>query len=168
MTNETPDISKPLSSWMPTIVYPGYIPGLPDLVVGRWPSAFERSVPIKVWIVCTSQEMLDLLSAVNKPVPMRGDALDFSSGPDAIVSSPVKCDNFCALYVPPALGWPWITLTSLDMPKSVARGFVRNRFAWDVDDTEADAMRRITHLGTLSPNMSDIRFPGGVITGPAA
>lgn len=137
------DPAAPLSSWMPIVWYGGFQPGLPDLCVGRWPPGVAAATPWKLWAVETPAEREALLAALARPVPLRGGALDFASGPDAAVSRPGIGNQVLALYEPPAPGWPWITLGR--WPPEIGRQVDAHRdvYTWDADLTEAAAHERI-------------------------
>lgn len=150
------DLSAPLQDWMPTVWYGGYLSGLPDLCVGRWPDEIARmhGQRWKLWIVTNAAETTRLTAALAQPVPRKGAALDFASGPDAAVHKPVRRgDDFVALYAPPAEGWPWITLVSLTLPPAAAAelGAARGRYTWDADDTESAALDRVARLRAMTP-----------------
>lgn len=85
----TLDLTAPIASWLPTAWYGGYVADLPDLCVGRWPPELARATGQrwKVWVVETPLERADLLAALARPVPRKGAAVDFSSGPDAAGSA---------------------------------------------------------------------------------
>ncbi|KMO27210.1 hypothetical protein VQ02_33600 [Methylobacterium variabile] len=137
------DPDAPISSWMPIVWYKGYLPGLPDLCLGRWPADIATETPWKLWAVESAKERDALLAALARPVPRKGGALDFSAGPDAAVSRPGTGDPVLALYEPPAPGWPWITLGR--WPREIGRQVEAHRevYTWDPDMTEAAAHDRI-------------------------
>ncbi|MCF4130058.1 hypothetical protein [Methylobacterium sp. SyP6R] len=137
------DLAAPITSWMPIVWYGGFLPGLPDLCVGRWPPGISVETPWKLWAVETAAEREALLAALARPVPRRGGALDFAAGPDAAVRRQSSGDTVLALYEPPAPGWPWITLGR--WPPEIGRevGAHRDIYTWDADLTEAAALDRI-------------------------
>ncbi|MEW5423960.1 hypothetical protein [Amorphus sp. 3PC139-8] len=159
------DLSAPLETWMPTVWYGGFLLGLPDLCVGQWPQEIARAhgQAWKVWIVTNATETQRLTHALSKPVPRKGPALDFASGPDAAIRKPIRhAEDFVALYAPPAQAWPWITLVSLTMsPQAAAElGAARGRYTWDADDSENAALDRVARLRARLPN-APVHVPDG-------
>ncbi|MGQ3672048.1 hypothetical protein ACT6QG_06595 [Xanthobacter sp. TB0136] len=155
------DLQAPLASWLPTVWYPGFLRGMPDLLVGRWPDVFRRPAgneSYKVWFVCSPRERQALLDALSRPVPTKGGALDFRAGPDAAVTGAVDIDDFVGLYASPGAEWPWITVTSTTLPAGSSAGLARGRFAWDSDETEAGTLDRIARLQAILP--APVRVPG--------
>lgn len=156
------DLDQPVGVWMPIAWYGGYLPGLPDLCLGRWPADFRRTGldRWKLWIVRSPGERAALEAALARPVPKKGPALDFSAGPDAAVRAPGPDDDYVALYQPVTPEWPWITLVSLTMTAAHAKqlGAARGRYTWDADETEAAAIDRMHRLRSIVP-ISDFRAP---------
>ncbi|KMO27209.1 hypothetical protein VQ02_33595 [Methylobacterium variabile] len=138
---------------MPIVWYGGFLPGLPDLCVGRWPAGVAAKTPWKVWIVETPQERAALLASVAKPVAIRGGGLDFKSGPDAMVSGPIRGDSVIALYLPPEPGWPWFTVGRWPPEVALGIGAQREAYTWEADATEAAALDRIARMRSQMPHM---------------
>lgn len=149
-----PDLNGPISSWLPTVWYGGFLPGLPDLLFGQY-SGFR-----KLWIVRSHGERRALLAALDRSAIVSNGALNFRDGPDRAVSAPTSDDDYIALYAPPEDGWPWITLVSATMTPAAAKaiGAARGRYAWDADDAEAAAIDRVARLG--------VRYPGAEVRTP--
>jgi hypothetical protein len=143
------DFSQPIEEWLPTMTYPGYQAGLPDLVLGRFPPELVASSRrrFKSWIVETPAEMKALTEALARPVPqLRPGALDFKSGPDKAVTRRSSGQPFCALYVPPAPGWPWVVLSAWPAALAHQVGAERGRYTWDSFDTEAAAIELMARI----------------------
>jgi hypothetical protein len=149
----------PVTKWLPTCWYGGYLKGLPDLLVGKFPTAFGLAGidQWKVWIVETPAERTALLDALSKPVPMRGDALDFASGSDAAVSNIDRKKHYgapvAALYQPSEQRWPWISLFRL--PSVAAAGPLspqlgRGVYSYEIDPNEEAAQTRIARMMTMA------------------
>lgn len=141
---------------MPITCYPGFLPGLPDLVVGRWPPEIPRTGPDrwKAWFVETPSEREALDTALARPVPRASGALNFRDGPDAATSSTSVGDIFIALYLPPEAGWPWLTVVSTPGNPDGAR----QRYTWDADMTESAALDRVARLRAMAPS-APVRIP---------
>jgi hypothetical protein len=143
------DISAPIRSWLSTVIYPGFQPGLPDLIVGTLPRELAAALgrQHKIWIVETVHEMRALDAALARPIPIGlGGALDFKSGPDAACSKTSSGESFAALYLPPETGQPYIALYA--WPNAIARDVraQRNRYTYDTfgaEDAALDALARI-------------------------
>lgn len=145
---------------MPTAWYGGYLPGLPDICVGKWPEELGNSERWKLWIVRSPDERTALEAALDRPVPRLGQALDFSAGPDAAARRVFDDDDYVALYSPVESGWPWLTLVSVTMaPADAAHiGAARGRYTWDADEDEAAAVARLARLRASMP-VVDVRMP---------
>lgn len=148
------DVSAPISSWLPTIWYPGYRPDLPDICVGRWPADFRRSPgpdTYKLWYVETPDERQALLDALARPVPIQGRALDFASGPDRACSHQSRLRPFVALYAPPEADWPWMVVTLINgAPASMGLG--RGGYAYEVFADQAQALGHMALLRSYTPD----------------
>jgi len=144
------DISAPIRSWLPTVIYPGFQPGLPDLIVGTLPPELAAATgrQHKIWIVETVHEMRALDAALARSIPIGlGGALDFKSGPDAACSKTSSGESFAALYLPPETGQPYIALYA--WPDAIARDVraQRNRYTYDIfrtKDAALDALARVS------------------------
>lgn len=150
-------LTQPIKEWLPTKWYGGVLPGLPDLCVGKLPPAFGKSW--KVWYVETPAENIALHEALSKPVPLRGNSVDFASGPDAVVSKvdPTKHygETVVALYAPEGsdVGWPWITvcrLPSVTAAGPLSRELGRGVYSYDIDMSETAAMKRLERMGRMT------------------
>ncbi|MCE6959580.1 hypothetical protein LAZ40_10985 [Cereibacter sphaeroides] len=138
------DLSLPVRDWLPTVTYPGFRPGLPDIVLGRLPASIAAIAgqPYKSWIVESPREAKHLRARLAEPLPLRrAGALDFVAGPDSAVrragNGASRTDVIVALYSPPEAGWPFLLLTSLPMRnESLERGC----YAWEVFEEEAAAL----------------------------
>ena len=159
------DLSAPISEWLPTVWYGGYLDGLPDLCVGRLPAAFGRSSPWKIWIVERPEERTALLRSLALPVPPAASgAVDLRAGPDAAVNRPGSGDPFLALYVPTEDGWPWITLGRFDSEVGRKIGLNRGVYSTETDDTERAAVERLARLKRLAPG-APVLVPDHLRTG---
>ncbi|UWU23012.1 hypothetical protein N2601_08720 [Rhizobium sp. CB3060] len=151
-------LRMPVKEWLPTCWYGGYLEQLPDLLVGKFPAAMGLSGidRWKVWIVETPAERVALLNALSKPVPMRGNMLDFASGPDAAASKIDRSKHYgapvAALYEPPEPDWPWITLFKLPSVATagpLSRELGRGVYSYEVDPNEAAAHERLAQMGAI-------------------
>ena len=154
-------LMQPIREWLPIKWYGGVIPGLPDLCVGKLPAAFGKFgvEAWKVWYVETPAENIALHEALSKPVPLRGNSVDFASGPDAVVSKadPTKHygESIVTLYAPDETdnGWPWITVFRL--PSVAAAGPMshqlgRGVYAYEIDMSEEAAMTRFSRMQRMT------------------
>lgn len=163
----------PIKNWLPTVWYPGYLKNMPDLLVGKLPDEFQRTETDrwKIWIVENNKERKALLTALDKPVPMRGDAVDFRSGPDAPVSKVDRSRSYgrmmTGLYPPPVDAgacWPWITMVrfpSVAMAGPMSAELARGVYAFDVDMSEEAALARTALMFAMAGNSAEIRLPDG-------
>ncbi|NKQ73425.1 hypothetical protein C3Y89_24290 [Rhizobium sp. UPM1132] len=161
----------PIKDWLPTVWYPGYLEGMPDLLVGKLPDEFQRTATDrwKIWIVENQNERKALLDALDKPAPMRGNAVDFMSGPDAAVSKVDRSRHYGkmmgGLYPAPGdagPGWPWITMIrfpSVAIAGPMAPELGRGVYAIDVDLDERAATTRTARMFALAGDAMEIRFP---------
>lgn len=141
------DLSLPVRDWLPTMLYPGFRPGLPDIALGRLPASLAELAghPFKSWILENPKEADRLRARLAEPLPLRPDgSLDFIAGPDSAVykkgcgASP--SDVVFAIYSPPAPGWPHIALTSLP---AFDENLERGCYAWEAFE---EAQGAIDHL----------------------
>ncbi|GAA2884322.1 hypothetical protein GGQ99_005129 [Aminobacter niigataensis] len=150
-------LQNPIQEWLPARWYGGFLDGLPDLYVGKLPAAFGRNGihQWKVWIVENQVERLALMDALSKPVPMRGQIVDFASGPDAAVSKVDMKRHYglaaMALYMPTedSVGWPWITLIRLPSVADagpLSRELARGVYSYEIDLSEAAAQDRVARM----------------------
>lgn len=148
----TPDLSLPIQDWLPTVWYRHPVVGhrLPAICVGRLPAAFGAR-RWKWWIVENGDEESALRSALARPVPGAGGAVDFKSGPDAAVSRSGRGDAVAALYAPPDDGWPWLTLVRAP---AQSPDLARGRYAIDADMTETAALDRGARLASIMPEIT--------------
>ncbi len=158
------DFYAPIRVWLPTQIYVGHQPGLPDVILGRWPEPLARASgrPFKSWICETPEELRAVSRKLEEPCPITNRALDFRSGPDAAVMSPAvgiapHHSLVIALYPPPAPGWPWLVLMSLPV---ASPGMERGRYAWEAMAGEAEALDHIAHLSRTSDTPPTILTPG--------
>lgn len=148
------DLTKPLSAWMPTLWYPSYMDGMPDLLIGRLPASFEQ--PYKLFYVETPGERAALLAALEKPVTVKGDFVDFRDGPDRTCSRRSRLrvsDLTVYLYPPSEAGWPFFLVTAY--PDAVVREvgpeeFGRERYTIERFSTEEEATAFVTRLGLMA------------------
>lgn len=148
------DLSLPVQDWLPTQLYPGFRPGLPDIVLGRLPASLAKLAghPFKSWILENLKEAERLQARLAEPLPLRPDgSLDFIAGPDSAVykkgrgASPV--DVVVAIYSPPEPGWPYIALTSLP---AYDVNLERGCYAWEAFDDQQGAIEHLKVFSTLS------------------
>lgn len=150
-------ISEPVSKWLPLQKYRGYLPGLPDLYVGRLPEYIvgPRVYPWKIWFIETPEEADALEKSLDKPILMRRRFLDFKSGPDATCSRPNLQKDYgpftIALYAPDEAdtGWPWITVTrfpTVKMAGDMAHELGRGVYGYDIDMDEITAIKRVEEM----------------------
>lgn len=138
----TLDLDAPIRAWMPLVLYGGFRPGLPDMLLGRWPAALRQPQPFKAWVCETPTELALVSERLERPV-LRGPCgeLDFATGPDGALGpgrGAAPCEEaVVALYEPPEPGWPWLVLASsaVTMP-----GAERGRYAWEAYASEAAAL----------------------------
>lgn len=166
-------IRQPIQEWLPVKWYAGFLPGLPDLCVGRMPAVLGLSGPQawKVWYVETPEKNRALREALAKPIPLRDGGLDFERGPDATTSKVNRNKDYgepvVALYAPNAddKGWPWFTVFRLSSVKAAgphACELGRGVYSYEIDMSEQDAMQRIAQMGSLTAAagvISEIVYP---------
>ena len=156
------DLSAPVRDWLPTVCYPGYMPGLPDIWLGRWPAVFRRSgsARFKPWYVETPAERAALLAALARAVPRIGAALDFRSGPDAATARPsALARGFIGLYIPPDAGWPWLTVVGIahaPVHEATALELGRGAYAIEAFEAEAPALDHLARLRAMMPDATVI------------
>lgn len=146
----TLDLDAPICDWMPVRVYPGHRPGMPDVVVGRWPPEAGRtgSARWKSWICETPDEYRDVMARLGEPCPRRGAALDFRAGPDGALQrrasgmAPIG-ELVVGLYPPPEADWPWLVVVSLPVADPQIE---RGRYAWEAFEREADALGHMARM----------------------
>lgn len=147
----TIDLSAPITEWMPTTIYVGHRPGLPDVVMGRWPAETGRT-GYKTWVCETPAELAEVQRRLALPCPRQGVALDLRAGPDGALAAPARGmeprgEFVVALYPPPAEGWPWLVLVST--PVQVP-GSERGVYTWETMPTEAAALDHMEKLGRMA------------------
>lgn len=145
---------------MPTVIYTGYRPGLPDIVAGRWPPETGRT-GYKTWICETVAELAEVRRRLDMPCPITGGALDFRRGPDAALSTPARgiepADRItAALYPPPDPSWPWLVLLCIP---AVDPGIERGRYAWEAFDEQDQALSHLTKLAAMTGEKSHHILP---------
>jgi hypothetical protein len=152
---------QPIKEWLPIKWYGGSLPGLPDLCVGKLPAAFglDGHAAWKVWYVETPEENIALRDALTRPVPLRGNFVDFASGPDVAVSKADARKDYgetvVALYAPEGsdVGWPWITvcrLPSVTAAGPLSRELGRGVYSYDIDMGETAAMKRVERMQRMT------------------
>ncbi len=156
-----PDLSAPISTWMPLATYVGFRSGLPDVVMGRLHPAFGARIPYKTWICETPQELAAVTAALSRPAPRgpRGE-VDFRSGPDSAVRGRARGlepigEVVAALYPPPDDGWPWLVLLCVPVQRDGERGI----YSWEALETEADALAHLARMAKLAPGAISILRP---------
>lgn len=155
------DIAAPIRDWMPTALYVGHRPGLPDVILGRWPADVRAAGAYKTWICETPAELAAVQAALARPVPRRGPALDFRAGPDRAVTSQAEGmeprGSICvALYPPPEEGWPWLVLLCVPY---IQPDTERGRYTWEAMPTEAAALDHLAKMARMLPPGSATILP---------
>ncbi|KAB0679680.1 hypothetical protein [Aureimonas leprariae] len=148
------DLTQPLSAWMPTLWYPGYMDGMPDLLIGRLPASFEQ--PFKLFYVETPGERAALLAALEKPIRMTDGVINFRDGPDRTCSRRSRLrvsDLTVYLYPPSEPGWPFFLVTAY--PDTVVREvgpqeFGRERYTIEHFSTEEEATAFMVQMGVMA------------------
>jgi len=129
-------LTDPVRDWLPVETYPGYRPGLPDVVLARLPGwlAGMAGQDFKSWILENHKEKALLEARLGEILPItENGSLDFIRGPDSAVRKPGKgasnTDIVAALYSPPRDGWPYLLLFSWPFVNPDAE---RGRYTWEV------------------------------------
>ena len=143
------NLAEPIRSWMPPVLYVGYMDGLPEILLARWPAVLRQPDTFKTWICETPDELAQVQSRLDQPVPITGGRMDFTKGPDGALGpargAKPRGRLMIVRYPPPEPGWPWLVLVSLDAPQP---GFARDRYAWEAFDSELEALAYMTMLGS--------------------
>ena len=138
------DLTAPMKDWLPTALYPGFRPGMPDIVLARLPQELAdlAGAPFKSWILENEKEAALLEARLSEPLPVRPDgSLDFIAGPDSAVRKKGKgahrTDPVVGIYSPVENGWPLIVLVSLPVQNPELE---RGCYAWEAFETDAEAV----------------------------
>jgi len=156
------DLNQPVRNWLPVMIYPGYAPDLPDLVVGILPTVMvppgRPGGNIKVWIVESPEENDALQAALDRPISLRNGYLDFKESLDCHVNASSRyARNIAMVYVPPFDDWPWIVL--FRWPEAIGRDVQaqRGRYTYEIFYSEGEAR---TYFQTAMKN------PGAAVLQP--
>lgn len=144
------DLAAPIRDWLPTALYPGFRPGLPDILLGRLPPEIAEMAghPFKSWIIENGKEADLLRKRLAEPLPVTPEGhLDFISGPDSAVRKKGRgahpTEPLVAIYSSPGPGWPLLVLTSLPVH---AEEMERGRYAWEACATDREAVEHAQGL----------------------
>ena len=149
-----------------SLVYPGYLPDLPDIVLMRRPAwARTRDLLIGTYAlqICeTPRELLAVQDWLRRPCTVRDlpdgrKTLDLRGplGPAKRGGAP-----WTAGYVPAEDGWPWLVLVRLPRPDPTLGGLARELYATDAFQSESEWL---SHLRILQSRWPDrpLRIPNG-------
>ncbi|MEP3668993.1 MAG: hypothetical protein ABJN42_19895 [Roseibium sp.] len=144
------DLFAPMNNWLPTLLYPGFRPGMPDIVLGKLPDelAVMSGKTYKSWILENPKESELLKARLAEPLPIRPDGrLDFIAGPDSAVRKKgqgmSRTDSVIAIYSPPEEGWPLIVMASVPFEHPELE---RSKYAWETFDTDEAAVAHAQEL----------------------
>lgn len=159
----TQSVPQPVEA---SIVYPGYLPDLPDLVVMRrppWARTRELLLGAYALQICeTPAELLAVQDWLQRPCPLRElpdgrKALDLRGplGPAGRGGA-----AWTAGYVPPEGGWPWLVVVRLPFPDPTLGGLARELYATDAFQSETDWLKHLQKLRSRWPDRP-LRTPTG-------
>ena len=150
------DVKAPVADWLPTVTYPGYRPGFPDIVLGRLPLSIQKITGqvYKSFIIENPKEATLLSARLAEPIPIgpKGE-LDFVRGPDSAVrkagkGASIAKDILVMLYSPPEKDWPYLVVISMPVHDP---NLERGCYAWEAFDTEEGAMAHMEYVGKSLP-----------------
>jgi hypothetical protein len=163
--------TEPLRKIAPSVWYPGYMPGLSDLLVMRMPPALHHQSltglnrEMRVLFVENETDRKWALRCLDRPVDVQGQAVNFRVGIDKINMRPSTLPRSdqagVLLYVPPEPDWPHFVLTVLSKNAPDA-GLARQRYGWDAFPDEASAQDHMVKMAAFSTKQGfapEIRMP---------
>lgn len=163
--------TTPLRQIAPSVVYPGFLPDLPDLYVLRLPPVLWRAGAgsalndrYKVVFVECDAERRDVECGLDMPLRLSKGMLDFRLTIDRVMARPSgrpRGEGCCSLYVPPVPGWPCLVVCRLhaNIPDA---GMARQRYGYDAFDDEEAALDHMARMAAtyFPPGMKlDVRVP---------
>lgn len=160
---DSPDFTLPIRDWLPCEVYVGHRPGLPDVILGRFPPAMEAATGRlwKTWICETPRELSAVQKRLAAPIPRgpRGE-LDFRAGPDGVLRrgrgiAPIG-EIVVALYPAPREDWPLLILVST--PPG-ADWMERGIYSWEAMPTEEEAMAHLERIAERAAGAPVVILP---------
>lgn len=150
----------PLREFVPHVWYPGYMPGLPDLLLLRLPPELQHpgeGQPItlahKICIVEDEGNRRVVEDSLAKPIPFEAGVINWRLSLDRVMarrSSRPRGDMAVLMYAPPEEGWPWLIVTALPF-NAPGEGFARERYAWEAFADEAGAQAHMLKLRQMHP-----------------
>lgn len=150
--------TTPFRELAPSAWYPGFLPGLPDLLVLSLPRPLRNrgGSPVnaahKLLFVENEEERRMVEDALDKPIPVRGNVVDFRNSIDRAHARPsamrVSRDAGILHYAPPVPGFPWWVVTAMpfNMP---GMGLARDRYGYAGFATDQEAQDHIADLAYM-------------------
>ena len=149
-------LDKSIDDWLPIASYATDVPGMPDLLLARFPLDLDIGLidvrgldRWKIWIIENESEGRAIDEAFTIPITLRNGKLDFKSGPDYAVSKIHRHRDYgqsrIIVYDPPQFDWPYITLLRMPSVKSTGKFshlFARGIYAYDISMTGPPAMEQ--------------------------
>lgn len=142
-------------------IYPGYMPGLPDVVLLRRPATLRSGSLLDgqyaVQVCETPEELLLVKEWARQPAAVR----DLGNGRQGIdLRGPLgqardEPTVWLAGYMPPRPGWPWLAVSRLPRPTS---GYARGHYGIDSFTAETKWMDHLSRLRRRAPGCP-VRVP---------
>lgn len=159
--------SIPLGQLAEHVWYPGFEPGLPDLMVLRMREGLRtEGNAYRTVFVETEGDRRAVLEALGMPLRMAGGAVHFAATIDRPMvrrSTLPPGDMRVCLYEPPASDWPYVVVTVLNR-NTPGLGMARERYGWDWFATEEAAHRHLAGMmaatNAAMPGSVRISVPG--------
>ena len=146
--------------------YPGYMSGLPDMLVLGVPEGLDEDGPFRAVFVETEQDRREVLDALGKPLRMVGGRVHFAETIDRPMvrrSTLPPGDMRVCLYEPPEPDWPYVVVTVLNR-NTPGLGMARERYGWDWFPNEEAAHRHLAGMMAAThaamPGSVRISVPG--------